>query len=111
MKKSMPARLPRNEVTQMLVSSMMVHLRCRKAVIMNYKVLATTSYPCDVLAMMLLVNKSAPLRTIMISPTGKKQEPMVLMSPGAFSWYHGAVSVASATAQLLQQSVEHRSLG
>jgi len=36
----------------------------------------------------------------MMSPTGKKQEPMDRMRPGALVWYHGAVSVERATAQL-----------
>lgn len=49
---------------------------------------------------MLLVNKSDPDNTIMISPTGKKQAPIVLIRPGAFSWYHSLVSVDRATAQL-----------
>ena len=41
----------------------------------------------------------------MTSPTGKNVAPMVLMRPGAFSWYQGAVSVDNVTAQLLQESV------
>lgn len=35
MKKSMPARLPKNETTQFISRSMTVHRRCRKAVDMN----------------------------------------------------------------------------
>lgn len=51
--------------------------------------------------MTLLVKRSAPLRTIMMSPTGKKMAEIVRIRPGALSWYHGAASVDSITAQLL----------
>ena len=51
--------------------------------------------------MTLLVKRSAPLRTIMMSPTGKNMAEIVRISPGAFAWYQGAASVANITAQLL----------
>ena len=54
--------------------------------------------------MILLVKRSAPLRTIMMSPTGKNMAEIVRIRPGALSWYHGAASVDSITAQLLQFS-------
>ena len=38
----------------------------------------------------------------MMSPTGKNMAEMVRISPGAFSWYQGAASVDSITAQLLR---------
>ena len=44
MKKSIPAKLPRKEVTHMLAISMMVQRRCRKAVIMNYLTSATAKF-------------------------------------------------------------------
>lgn len=56
--------------------------------------------------MTLLVKRSAPLKTIMMSPTGKKMAEMVRISPGALSWYQGAASVDSITAQLLLLSAE-----
>lgn len=49
--------------------------------------------------MMLEVKRSAPVRTIITSPIGNIRAPAVLISPGACSWYHGAVSVESMTAQ------------
>ena len=50
--------------------------------------------------MTLLVKRSEPLRTIMMSPTGKNMAEIVRIRPGAFCWYQGAASVASITAQL-----------
>ncbi len=85
MKNSIPARLPRNEVTQILAMSIKVHRRCRNAVIMNYERSGAGNGPWGSFTMTLLVNRSAPLSTIMMSPTGKKQEPIVRMRPGAFS--------------------------
>lgn len=52
--------------------------------------------------MTLEVKRSAPLRTIMMSPTGKNMAEIVRIRPGAFCWYQGAASVDNVTAQLLQ---------
>ena len=54
--------------------------------------------------MTLLVKRSEPLRTIMMSPTGKNMAEIVRIRPGAFSWYQGDASVDNVTAQLLQLS-------
>ena len=54
----------------------------------------------SVRTMTLLVKRSEPLRTIMMSPTGKNMAEIVRIRPGAFCWYHGAASVANITAQL-----------
>jgi hypothetical protein len=45
------------------------------------------------------VNRSAPVRTTMTRPRGKTAAPASLMSPGAFSWYHGAVRAVRDTEQ------------
>ena len=50
--------------------------------------------------MTLLVKRSDPLKTIMMSPTGKKMAEIVRIRPGAICWYQGAASVANITAQL-----------
>lgn len=45
------------------------------------------------------VKRSDPLKTIITSPTGKVSAPIVLINPGAFSWYHGDAFVETRTAQ------------
>lgn len=50
--------------------------------------------------MTLLVKRSEPLRTIMMSPTGKNMAEILRIRPGAFSWYQGAASVDKVTAEL-----------
>ena len=54
-----------------------------------------------VMNIVLEVKRSAPARTIMTSPTGNISAPAVRIRPGAFSWYHEAVSVERSTAQLV----------
>lgn len=93
MKNSIPARFPKNETTQILLRSRRVTLRCKNAVIMNYTRFSSSSRSVKRKTqntMTLLVNRSAPVRTIMTRPTGKSIAPVVRMRPGAFSWYHGA---------------------
>jgi len=48
--------------------------------------------------MILLVNRSAPVKTIMTRPMGNTSPPIVLIRPGAFSWYHGAAFVLKSQA-------------
>jgi len=49
--------------------------------------------------MKLPVHRSAPVVTIATSPNGKINAAIILISPGAFSWYHGAVLTTSTAAQ------------
>jgi len=84
MKNNMPAKFPTYEITQLRPKSRMLIRRCRKAADMN---------------IILLVNRSAPLSTIITRPTGKNTAPSDQIRPGAFSGYHGAASVDRHTAQ------------
>jgi len=43
--------------------------------------------------MTLLVYRSAPVSATKMRPMGKRPAAMVLIRPGAFSWYQGAVLV------------------
>lgn len=44
------------------------------------------------------VNRSAPVNTTITKPKGKTRAPIILINPGAFSWYHGAVLAMSDAA-------------
>lgn len=100
MKNRVPARFPKNDMNQDVPTSMTETLRWRKAVVMNL------IYQLDTKAqqlvwrptMMLLVKRSAPVKTIMTSPMGNTSPPTVLMRPGAFSWYQGAAFVLNSHA-------------
>ena len=87
MKKSVPARLPRKEIIQTFARLMSEARRCRKAVNMNCGASGTgdPSGQNEHLTMTLLVKRSEPLRTIMMSPTGKNTAETVRIRPGAFS--------------------------
>lgn len=45
------------------------------------------------------VQRSDPVRTIMVRPYGKTRAASVRIRPGAFSWYHGDVIVDRRVAQ------------
>lgn len=45
------------------------------------------------------VQRSEPVKTTMTRPMGKIMAEIILMRPGAFSWYHGDEFVTSETAQ------------
>lgn len=52
-----------------------------------------------VVNMKLPVAKSAPVRMIATRPKGKMRAANSLITPGAFSWYHGAVLTVDTAAQ------------
>lgn len=45
------------------------------------------------------MHRSAPVVRIIVSPNGKIAAPDRVMTPGAFSWYHGATVTDSVLAQ------------
>jgi hypothetical protein len=58
--------------------------------------------------MKLPVHKSAPVTTIIVRPNGKMTAPIILIRPGAFSWYQGAVCVLSDAAHAKAKSIPAR---
>ena len=44
------------------------------------------------------VTRSAPVKMIITRPMGKTIAEIILIKPGAFSWYHGALLVMRDTA-------------
>lgn len=48
--------------------------------------------------MKLPVHKSAPVKTMATRPNGKMRAENSLITPGAFSWYHGAVLTTDTAA-------------
>jgi hypothetical protein len=49
--------------------------------------------------MKLPVHRSAPVERIAVSPHGKIRAPSRVITPGAFSWYHGATVTDRVHAQ------------
>ncbi len=49
--------------------------------------------------MVVPVNRSAPVSTIITKPMGKIKAPIILIRPGALSWNQGAVLALSAAAE------------
>jgi len=85
MKKSIPARLPKNETTQVLSRSKKLIRRWRKATVENCfsSVGSIEEGGLEELTRTYEVKRSAPVRMTMIKPTGKNAAPMVRMRPGA----------------------------
>jgi hypothetical protein len=75
----------RRQLRNMRVSSSFTHLSCRAAYV-------------D-LTIKLPVHKSVPVARIAVRPQGKIKAPSRVMTPGAFSWYHGATVTDKVHAQ------------
>jgi hypothetical protein len=90
-KNNIPAKFPSHETTHDLTTVIQLIRLDRKAVVMNYlasisqlsrQFLPKLNAP---LTMTFVVNRSAPLMTIITSPIGNNKAPNILISPGAFS--------------------------
>ena len=84
MTKRLPARLPKNVMTQCMSIFITPSRRCKTDIVVNMK---------------LPVQRSDPVSTTETRPKGKITAPIILISPGAFSWYQGAVIVDRRAAQ------------
>jgi hypothetical protein len=94
MKNSEPARLPKKDTNQLLPRSRTLVLRCSVDIVKNYELLASfpsldkaatqSIFEVSELTITLLVNRSAPVRTIITRPGGKTIAPTVRIRPGAF---------------------------
>jgi hypothetical protein len=84
MTKRLPARLPKKVIAQCMSIFTTPSRRCKTDIVVNMK---------------LPVQRSEPVSTMETRPKGKMIAPIILINPGAFSWYHGAVFVMRSAAQ------------